>query len=85
MIIVKIYLEISLELLWAVWVSSVSDNPLFGLLLVLKVYRCPSNAQSPVLNAGFYSDTQVTSIAALFFFFFFLVGGHPLFASLFSV
>ena len=27
-------------------VSSVSDNPLFWLVLVLKVYRCPSNVSS---------------------------------------
>ena len=27
-------------------VSSVSDNPLFWLVLVLKVYSCPSNAES---------------------------------------
>ena len=40
MIIVKIYLGISLELWWAVWV------PLFWCILVLKVHSCPSNAQS---------------------------------------
>ena len=40
MIIVKIYLGISLELLWAVGggVSSVSDSSLFQLIL-LKVYK----------------------------------------------
>ena len=38
MIIVKIYLGISLELLWVVAVSSVSDSSLFQLSLVLKVY-----------------------------------------------
>ena len=38
MIIVKIYLGISLELLRAVWVSSVSDSLMFQ-LIILKVYR----------------------------------------------
>ena len=39
MIIVKMYLGISLELLWAVWaVWAVSDSSLFQLIL-LKVYR----------------------------------------------
>ena len=38
MIIVKIYLGISLELFWALWVSSVPDSSLFQLIL-LKVYR----------------------------------------------
>ena len=57
MIIVKIYLEIILVLLWAVWgqfnvtLSHVQLSPLFWLILVHKVYRCPSNAQS-VLTAG---------------------------------
>ena len=35
----KIYLGISLELLRAVGVSSVSDSFLFQLILLLKVYR----------------------------------------------
>ena len=30
-----------------------SDGPLFGLVLVLKVYRCPSNAQSQDSLQGF--------------------------------
>ena len=38
MIIVKIYLGISLELLWAVWVSSVSDSSLFQLLLKVNLW-----------------------------------------------
>ena len=38
MIIVKIYLGLSLELLWIVWVSSFSDNSLIRLIL-LKIYR----------------------------------------------
>ena len=37
-IIVKIYLGISLELLWAVWVSSVSDSSLFQLLLKVNLF-----------------------------------------------
>ena len=37
----KIYPGISLELLKAVWVSSVSDSSLFQLVLVLKVDRPP--------------------------------------------
>ena len=36
----KIYLGISLDLLRAVWVSSVSDSFLFQLILLLKVFRC---------------------------------------------
>ena len=35
----KIYLGISLELLRAVWISSVSNSSLFQLILLLKVYR----------------------------------------------
>ena len=37
-IIVKIYLGISLELLWAVWVRFSSDSSLFQLTL-LDIYR----------------------------------------------
>ena len=60
--IINIYLGISLELLWAVWVSSVSDSSLFQLVLVLKVDRPPSTAQS-ILTAGFYSAVFFPSIA----------------------
>ena len=49
MIIVKIYLGISLELLWAV--SSVSDSSLFQLVLFLKVYK-------PLPKLQFSSVTQ---------------------------
>jgi len=39
MIIVKIYLRLSLELLWTVWgISSFSDSSLFWLVLLM-VYR----------------------------------------------
>ena len=50
MIIVKIYLGLSLELLWIVWVSSFSDSSLIWLTL-LKIYR-PLPVYS-VLTAGF--------------------------------
>ena len=39
MIVVKIYLRISLELLWECGVSSVSDSFLFQVLLLLKFYE----------------------------------------------
>ena len=46
MIIVKISLGISLELLWVVEVSSVSGSSLFQLALVLKVYAAAAAAKS---------------------------------------
>ena len=38
-IIVKTYLGISLELLWAVWGQFISDSSFFQLILFLEVYR----------------------------------------------
>ena len=43
---VKLHLEVSLELLWQCGVSSVSDYLLSWIILVHKVYSCPSDAQS---------------------------------------
>ena len=58
--IVKIYLGVSLVLLWAVWVSSFLDSSLVQLIF-LKIYR-PLPMQS-VLTTGFQSIAPVTSKA----------------------
>ena len=51
MIIIKIYLGISLELLWAVWCLQYQVVPCSGLYLFSGSIGVPQI--SPVLNAGF--------------------------------
>ena len=60
MIIVKIYLGLSLELLWRMWAQFISDSSLVWLVL-LKVYR-PLPMQS-ALTTWFQSIAPVTSKA----------------------
>ena len=61
------------------------DNPLFWLVLVLKVYRCPSNAQSQLNCRILICCTCHLWGDSPFFFFFFCLGWPPLLASLSSV
>ena len=80
MIIEKLYLGISLQLLRAVWGQLVSDRSFFQLVLVLKVYRpfqclvndnyrilicCTCHFHNSSLFSNFASLLQVSSVSNL--------------------